>query len=104
MNCSHCGNAIENDSAYCRHCGATASARPADPVRLTRLPAEGKIAGVCAGLAAYLHTDVTFVRLAWVVLSIVPGCIVFGIAAYLVAWFIVPPHETAQLTPAASVA
>ena len=58
--------------------------------RLRRLPAEGKIAGVCAGLAAYLHTDVTFVRLAWIVLSIVPGAIVGGLIAYLVAWLVLP--------------
>lgn len=48
------------------------------PRRLVRLPADGKVAGVCAGLAAYFEADVTLIRLVWVVLSIVPGGIVGG--------------------------
>lgn len=60
------------------------------PRRLVRLPADGKIAGVCAGLASYFEVDVTLIRLAWVVLSIVPGGIIGGIVAYLIAWAIVP--------------
>lgn len=59
--------------------------------RLTRLPSAGRIAGVCAGLAEYLDVDVTLVRLAWVVLSIVPGGIIGGVIVYAVAWAIVPP-------------
>jgi phage shock protein PspC (stress-responsive transcriptional regulator) len=59
------------------------------------LPAEGKVAGVCAGLAAYLHMDVTFVRLAWVVLSIVPGAVVGGVIAYLAAWLVLPRADAA---------
>ena len=50
--------------------------------RLVRRPAEGKIAGVCAGLADYFNTDVALVRAAWVVLSIWPGAIVLGVVAY----------------------
>ena len=59
--------------------------------RLTRLPASGRIAGVCAGLSEYFDVDATLVRLAWVVLSIVPGGIIGGVIAYAVAWAIVPP-------------
>ena len=58
--------------------------------RLTRSAAGKKIAGVCAGLAEYFTTDVTVVRVAWAVLTIVPGAIVLGVLAYLVAWFIMP--------------
>lgn len=36
--------------------------------KLYRLPKEGKIAGVCAGLAAYFGTDVTIMRLLFVLL------------------------------------
>jgi phage shock protein C len=61
------------------------------PRQLTRLPADGSIAGVCAGLAAYLNVDVTFVRFLWVVLSIVPGGIIGGVLVYLVAWLVMPP-------------
>ena len=58
--------------------------------QVTRLPAAGRIAGVCAGLAAYFNLDVTFVRLLWVILSIVPGGIIGGIIAYGLAWAFIP--------------
>lgn len=60
------------------------------PTRLVRNPAAGKIAGVCAGLAEYLDADVTLVRLAWVVLAIVPGGFIGGLVAYAAAWAIMP--------------
>jgi phage shock protein PspC (stress-responsive transcriptional regulator) len=63
--------------------------------RLTRLPAEGKIAGVCAGIAGYFDTDVTLVRLAWVILSVVPGAIIGGLIAYAAAWLILPKADPA---------
>ena len=58
--------------------------------RLTRSPADGKIAGVCAGLADYLDVDVVLVRTAWVILSVVPGAIIGGILAYIAAWLLIP--------------
>jgi phage shock protein PspC (stress-responsive transcriptional regulator) len=58
--------------------------------KLTRLPDAGRIAGVCAGVAAYFETDVTLVRLIWVVLSIVPGMLVGGAIAYAAAWLLLP--------------
>ena len=60
------------------------------PRRLFRRPDQGRVAGVCAGLAEYLNADVTVVRLAWVILSIVPGGFIGGIVAYVVAWLIMP--------------
>ena len=67
--------------------------------RLTRSPSNGKIAGICAGLGEYLDVDATFVRAAWVALSIVPGAVIGGVVAYLVVWMVVPegsgaPAET----------
>jgi phage shock protein PspC (stress-responsive transcriptional regulator) len=58
-----------------------------------RLPDDGKIAGVCAGLAAYFDTDVTLVRLVWVTLSIIPGVLIGGVVAYIAAWFLAPVAE-----------
>jgi len=58
--------------------------------RLTRSRDDRKLGGVCGGLADYLHVDSTAVRVAWIVLTIVPGAIIMGGVAYLVAWFIVP--------------
>jgi phage shock protein PspC (stress-responsive transcriptional regulator) len=51
---------------------------------------DGKIAGVCAGLADYFDTDVTLVRLAWVILSVFPGAIVGGVIVYVAAWLLMP--------------
>ena len=60
------------------------------PKRLYRHSPSGRIVGVCAGIAEYLHADVTLVRLVWVVLSIVPGGFIGGIVAYIAAWMIMP--------------
>jgi phage shock protein C len=69
--------------------------------RLVRRPAEGKIGGVCAGLAEYFDTDVSLVRAAWVVLSIWPGAVVLGVIAYLAAWALMPRAETGGASSAA---
>ena len=58
--------------------------------RLTRSQTEGKIAGVCAGIANYFDVDVVLVRAAWVVFSIVPGAIIGGVLAYIAAWLVIP--------------
>ena len=58
--------------------------------RLIRSRSHRTIAGVCAGLADYLDVDVVLVRAAWVVFSIVPGCIIGGVLAYLAAWILIP--------------
>ena len=89
MTCSRCSREIDADSAFCRFCG-TPTAESSSPRRLTRLPAEGQLGGVCAGIAAYLNTDVTVVRLAWMILSVVPGAIIGGLLAYAAAWLILP--------------
>jgi phage shock protein PspC (stress-responsive transcriptional regulator) len=58
--------------------------------RLYRLPSVGRLGGICAGIADYLEQDVALVRLAWVVLSIIPGCVIGGIIAYIAAWLVMP--------------
>jgi len=55
--------------------------------RLYKNKREGKIAGVCAGIADYFDTDPTIIRLAWVVFSLMGGC---GILAYIIAAIIMP--------------
>jgi phage shock protein PspC (stress-responsive transcriptional regulator) len=100
--CIHCSRAVDADSAFFRFCGTAAREPSANPRRLTRLPDDGRIAGVCAGIAAYLRTDVTFVRLAWVILSIWPGALVFGAIAYVVAWIIVPAASATESRAATS--
>ncbi|RPI57298.1 MAG: PspC domain-containing protein [Acidobacteria bacterium] len=68
--------------------------------RLTRLPTQGQIAGVCAGLAEYFDIDVVFIRVAWVVLSIVPGAIIGGVLAYIAAWLLMPEASAPVAAPA----
>jgi phage shock protein C len=53
------------------------------------------VAGVCAGLADYLGTDVTLIRVIVAAFAIVTGGA--GILAYLVAWAIIPEED--QQTP-----
>jgi phage shock protein C len=92
MTCVRCHRDIAADALYCPACGAR-QPRENDSWssrRLVRIPSEQKIAGVCAGLADYLDVDVSLVRAVWVALSIVPGAIIGGILAYLLAWLVMP--------------
>jgi phage shock protein PspC (stress-responsive transcriptional regulator) len=57
---------------------------------LQRNTRDGKIGGVAAGLADYFAIDPTIVRLAFVLLVFAGG---FGIAAYLVAWLVMPAAD-----------
>ncbi len=99
MTCPGCARDIEPDSTFCRYCGAAVvpPVPPPIPRRLVRIPAEGRLAGVCAGLAAYLGMDVTLVRLAWILLSIFPGALIGGAIAYVVAWLIMPVGAASSL-------
>lgn len=96
MTCVRCHQTVEDDSSFCRFCGAAVGTTA--PRRLRRLPAEGKIAGVCAGIAEYLDADVTLVRLGWIALSIVPGVLIGGLIAYIVAWLFVPEGTRTEST------
>lgn len=58
---------------------------------LYRIPREGKIFGVCAGMARYFDVDVTLVRLVFVILAFVSGGAVF--IAYLVLAMILPEQK-----------
>lgn len=55
--------------------------------RLTRIPSQGKIAGVCAGLASYFEVDVTLVRILFLVALL---CASGGFWVYLICWLCMP--------------
>ena len=59
--------------------GAAMAAEGAAPrrKRLFRLPGEGMMGGVCAGLGAYFGIDVVWVRLAFVLLTLSTGIMFF---------------------------
>jgi phage shock protein PspC (stress-responsive transcriptional regulator) len=83
--------------------GSESPAETARP-RLTRSTTNSKIAGVCGGLAEYFDVDATPIRVLWIVLSILPGCVIGGLLVYAVAWILIPKGRTATLTaqPSAS--
>lgn len=57
------------------------------PNRLYKSRTERMIDGVCGGLAEFFKLDVTLVRIAWVLLTLLGGS---GILLYLVAMFVMP--------------
>jgi phage shock protein C len=100
MTCVNCQCEIPERANYCHLCGTrqgTATYRR----RLMRSTTDSKIAGVCGGLAEYFDVDPTLVRLIWVALSVIPGALVGGIVAYVMAWIILPKAPvpgSAQIT------
>lgn len=66
------------------------------PKRLYRSRTNRMIGGVCGGIAEYLGVDPTAVRIAAVLLSILP--LVPGIIIYVIAWIVVPlaPSDTSS--------
>ena len=70
--------------------------------RLLRSRSDRRIAGVCGGLADYFDLDSTIVRVVWVILTIVPCAIIFGVLAYIVAWLVIPSEPAATLQPSPS--
>ena len=51
------------------------------------------IGGVCSGLAAYFGVDVVLVRVAFVILALIPPGIGIGVILYLVLWFLMEPPQ-----------
>lgn len=64
---------------------------PHSTQRLYRSNTDRIIAGVCGGLAEYLHVDSTIVRLIFIVLAFMGGA---GIVLYLILMIIVPASDT----------
>ena len=93
MYCNYCGKVIQDDANVCAYCGTRVGSVIARK-RLVRPRVDRKIAGVCAGFAEYFDLDVTLVRLAWLIVSLMTGV---GLLAYPVAW-IVMPEEPLRLT------
>jgi phage shock protein PspC (stress-responsive transcriptional regulator) len=66
--------------------------------RLHRLPEDGRIAGVCAGVAAYLGLDPTIVRVLFVLLAFLTGT---TLVIYLVLYLVLPEARTPEDVAAA---
>lgn len=61
--------------------------------RLYRSKKNRIIAGVFGGLADYLNTDATILRLAWVLVTVFTGFIP-AVVAYIVAALIIPEEKS----------
>ncbi|MHC4752178.1 MAG: PspC domain-containing protein [Planctomycetota bacterium] len=66
----------------------TTRRRPSPKVhRLYRSGSDRIIGGVCGGIAEYLKSDPTIIRLLWVIGTLAWGA---GLLAYIIAWIIIP--------------
>ncbi|MCX7783366.1 MAG: PspC domain-containing protein [Meiothermus sp.] len=68
------------------------------PRRLYRSRSDEQISGVCAGLAQYLGVETVWVRIAFVLLTLINGA---GILLYLILALVIPkePQEENQDSP-----
>jgi len=86
--CFECGKPIRMNAEICPACGVR---QPmvvrGEPNRLYRDVANGKIGGVCAGLAEFLNIDVTIVRVLFILAIFAGG---LGLVAYIILWLVVP--------------
>ena len=69
-----------------------------------RSVSDRRLGGVCGGLGEFLGVDSTVIRLVWALLSIVPGAIVGGIVAYIIAWMVIPEAPRPLPAPAEQTA
>ena len=63
--------------------------------KLYRSKENKKLAGVCGGLADYLHIDVTIVRLLWALLTL---CASIGLWAYIICALVIPENPDGDYT------
>ena len=79
--------------------GPGAAGRGGPPRRLYRIHEGAMIAGVCNGIAAYGNVDPTFVRLAFVILTMLWGS---GLLVYVVMAIVVPEARSPEEKASAS--
>ena len=58
--------------------------------KLTRSVTDRKIAGVCAGIAAYFGIDPTLIRIGWAAFCLMGGS---GVLAYILCAILMPNEE-----------
>lgn len=64
-----------------------------EPKRLYRSRTDRQLAGVCAGLAAYLGLDVSLVRIAFIILALLGGP---GLLLYIILALVIPEEPLAD--------
>ncbi|ADN76786.1 phage shock protein C, PspC [Ferrimonas balearica DSM 9799] len=63
---------------------------------LYRIPEQGKVAGVCAGLAEYFNLEVWLVRIVVLSAIILTGVFSFALLLYIVAWVLLDKKPPAH--------
>ena len=104
MICTSCQREVADYSNFCNFCGARQHNPSRSYKRHLRSSVDRKIAGVCGGIAEYLEIDSTVVRLVWLILVLIPVPLVPAIAAYLIAWIVMPeaPATASAVAPPAT--
>ena len=93
MYCCNCGRKLEEQARFCSECGTARSPVWSRPLEAYERPSlsrvrDGRLAGVCGGVARYFDVDVTLVRILWILAAIFPP--LPGIVAYIVCWIAMP--------------
>ena len=81
--------------------GSTTMTDQPAPRQLRRSADDKMLGGVAAGIARYLGTDVTLVRVIIAALTLLNGA---GLALYLAAWLLIPEDGEDQSIAAAWIA
>jgi phage shock protein PspC (stress-responsive transcriptional regulator) len=84
---------VHSESAQAEEAAAESETKAEGaPKRLYRIKEDSKVWGVCTGLAAYFNVDVTIVRLAFVLLTLISHG--FGASVYIVLALVIPLATT----------
>ena len=84
--CPYCAEQISYEAIKCRHCGSWLD-RSQYLKGWTRSRRHAKLLGICAGLANQMAIPVLFIRLTFIVFSIIGG---WGVIIYLALWLLMP--------------